>query len=865
MTPASSLSHSDDIDQLPLARLYAEEESFVSPLREYLETHGCRVIVNDNSLIPETYFLVAGSPVFVKHIFATKATSALRVIGIVVTTDVSEGKNLADDSRKIVVIDPRYLSNTDVREIFAFFFSGTETLLNIIRNIHEPITHIDPASNDAKSVPSGVPSITEIHQSLPPIVPRVKSVEEVLTQNDSERINHIMTDVFGDPHVRKKKHRYLKIQKHMLRTIGNITMYTFFLFGVVLFPLSVYLAGLSASTFFLLRAANFISKTDMVRASSSLNRGEYWLSQTEFIFSLIKTPTYIFGVGEPIRNQERVLSLLSDLMRGITESMDVVTQGKQFIEASIPSSVREDEKLPASSLESLRISVVAAHNSLGLAEAELSALMRDQPFPFSFRMLQPTFSHAEYKLQSIRKILSYAEELLTVYPKIAGFKTTQSFLVLLQNSNELRPMGGFIGSLGLATFDNGILSDFSIEDVYAIDGQLKGHVDPPRPIAELLGNEHWYLRDSNWDPDFSISGQRAEWFYEKETGKHVDGVLAINIPIIERMLTAIGPIQLPDYNDRITKENFFGKSLYYTQNNFFPGSTQKRDFLGSLARAAMTKIMTDKDIDSLALIKAVMDGIEQRDMLLHIQDPEVQSMIEHFGWGGRVYDSSTCTGVDVNRCIGGEILFSEANLSVSKVNYYVTHEASREITITPQQEINERVLYTIGNTANTAANPNEKGVGGTYQTYVRLLLPKDSIVNTVLLDGVPIPTRSTAQKNMPELPYIENADGTAQARGIGIALRVAPGEKKQIQITYARSQHLQIGKGGGYLDLLWYKHPGISSMPLHTIIRYPPNWKMNDESLNKDESISTFIAKSGEFEYNTRIERDIKYRIKFIQ
>jgi hypothetical protein len=236
------------------------------------------------------------------------------------------------------------------------------------------------------------------------------------------------------------------------------------------------------------------------------------------------------------------------------------------------------------------------------------------------------------------------------------------------------------------------LTDFSIEDVYALDGQLKGHVDPPKPIAELLGNEHWYLRDSNWDPDFGESGQKAIWFYEKESGKRIDGVLAINVPIIVSILKAIGPIQLPDYNDRITEENFFGKSLYYTQNNFFPGSTQKRDFLGALARAVMTKIMTDRDINGMALLKSIMLGIDSRDIMMHVQNSEVQSMIEYFGWGGRVYTNTLCSGIDTNRCIGDELLISESNFSVSKVNYYITHDATREITLNPQGEINELYL-----------------------------------------------------------------------------------------------------------------------------------------------------------------------------
>ena len=67
--------------------------------------------------------------------------------------------------------------------------------------------------------------------------------------------------------------------------------------------------------------------------------------------------------------------------------------------------------------------------------------------------------------------------------------------------------------------------------MYALDGQLKGHVDPPAPMRDLLGQEHWYLRDSNWDPDFKESAARAAWFYEKEGGVPVDGVIAINVPV----------------------------------------------------------------------------------------------------------------------------------------------------------------------------------------------------------------------------------------------------------------------------------------------------------------------------------------------
>jgi len=57
-------------------------------------------------------------------------------------------------------------------------------------------------------------------------------------------------------------------------------------------------------------------------------------------------------------------------------------------------------------------------------------------------------------------------------------------MVLLQNENELRASGGFIGSYGILTINDGKWQDLEINDVYQADGQLKGHVEPPAEIKK---------------------------------------------------------------------------------------------------------------------------------------------------------------------------------------------------------------------------------------------------------------------------------------------------------------------------------------------------------------------------------------------
>lgn len=848
MTAATSSSHDDSIDQMPLAGLYAQDESFVSPLREYLASYSCTVVPNPSTAIEQTYTIIAGTLEFVKHIYATTTIHALRVLTVIITSEPIDTIEFPQEFQKIVICDPRNLSSQDVDTIFSFFFASDEHVLNITRTIHEPIAPIVPASFDA-------------------VIPVVETspTTSVLLDSDSDRISHMMVDIFGDP-VQNKKKSLKKIPRFQILTYIHTSMfYVVFLMGVVLFPILTYIGSLTAATFFVANAAQYLKSSDISATKRALVSSNYWISQSSALLTVLSVPAYVSNAVAPFRGQERYLSLLKDAQLALNEGVTLLSIGTHFASALIPSAVRNDEKLPASTIESLRVSVISVHANLGLAQAELVMLMRDRAFPFSIPYIYRKTDHVLQELQRVRSLLSYAGELLTLYPKIAGFKERQSYLVLLQNANELRPTGGFIGSVGIATFEDGGIADFSIEDVYALDGQLKGHVDPPRPIAELLGSEHWYLRDSNWNPDFLESAKQASWFYEKETGKRIDGVIAVNSSVVVSLLKATGPIQLPDYSDRITSDNFFGKSLHYTQANFFPGSTQKKDFLGSLARAMMTKITTDTDIDGGALLDAIVGGIEQRDIQVHFRIAELQSIVEQYGWAGRVFQSSLCEGVDSRRCLPDPVHISEANLSVSKINYFIKHGAKRDITVSPQGVLNERIVYTIENTVNTAPNPNEKGVGGPYQTYIRFSFPKDAIINTVMLDGVSIPSRKEGTKGLPTIPYIENTVLFPDARSVGVAIRVDPGERKEIQLTYARGIPIPDGQGGGYVDLYWYKHPGISDTPLSTTLRYPLFWITQKEDVSGSHHDGSFIANDGEFEYNTQIQRDTRYRFKFIR
>lgn len=847
MNSAAPASLVDENTSTPLAHIDAQEEELVLPLREYLETNGCAVTVNERTPQPITYHIAAGDLSFVKSIFVPAPAGIMRRLGIVVGSSLSDAKKLATEKQKIVVVDPVHLTPDDVVDIFTFFFAGIDNVLEKRRKRHEP---------------NFVDTTTQMQQ--PPLREVQERNEQVLSQEDSKRIGTLITDVFGqdgrvDPNAgQAKKHRKRRIK-------GKVTGFLALLVATILLPILWYVASLTVTGITFGIMVNRLRDGDEATVRRMGELGNYWLSQSKVAFGVVAPPLRFFGQEHLTRGQERLLSFITDIGAATRQMQVFMDEGRGAVTQLLLIGEGTPGTLPVGSIEPLRLAVTSVAGSLGLAQAQLVTLLEDRTPPFSISFLYDRGQTMVGSLDHIRLSLSLVDHLLTLYPRIAGFAKPQTYLLLFQNSNELRPTGGFIGSIGLLTFDGGVISSFTIQDVYAVDGQLKGHVDPPTPVRELMGNEHWYLRDSNWDPDFKESGTKAAWFYQKETGVTVDGVIAVSVPFIVDLLSATGPLTLPDYNERISAENFFGKSLYYTQENSFPGSTQKSDFLGTLARALITKITTDKEVRPTALFQAFTAGLGSRDIQFFFTDRELQQLVEYYGWAGRVFGQAGCEGVDGDYCMFSPFAIVEANVSVSKVNYFVSRQTTREITIATDGTITETMQAAIRNSASEKGLDGQRGVGGEYRTYLRFLVAPEVLVNDITIDGAPVPSRDSKRQGVPPLPYIENAPSTTAARAIGLAFDVPAGTTKTVRISYKHTRPLSFGRGGAVLDLSLVKQAGIRDTTHTTRIHYPLYWRVFDESRSVQKSVEPdgFIAKDGELEYNSTLSRDSHNRLRF--
>jgi len=431
----------------------------------------------------------------------------------------------------------------------------------------------------------------------------------------------------------------------------------------------------------------------------------------------------------------------------------------------------------------------------------LEAVLKSKPdWPnFLVKLDQPLIE----ELPLLRELVLQAKKSVVLLPDLTGVYQRKTYLVLFQNNMELRATGGFIGSLALVTFEGGRLIDFHVTDVYSADGQLKGHVEPPEEIKEFLGEAGWYLRDSNFHPDFPISARRAAWFLEKETGKKVDGVIGIDLFLAQRILQVLGPVDLPDYQEKIDADNLFERAEYHAEVNFFPGSTQKKDFLGAVANALFEKIKQAEEGQWLGLSQMIYQSLKAKDLLVYLNHQEAARILADLGWDGGLRQL-VCQDTE-GSCLADYLMIVESNFGINKANYFVKRDLTHQIDFGPEGEVRKTLKINYHNQSQSEIFP-----AGVYKNYLRILTPLGSQLEKVTLDG-----QAVAKE---KIKISQENDKTV----FGFLVEVPILTKKSVEVRYQLAEKWQLNEDKHYL-LYLQKQPGIEDQIFNLWFAPPKN------------------------------------------
>ncbi len=415
------------------------------------------------------------------------------------------------------------------------------------------------------------------------------------------------------------------------------------------------------------------------------------------------------------------------------------------------------------------------------------------------------------------------------WPDLFGFNGQKTYMVLFQNNMELRPGGGFIGSYATFNINKGRLENFKIYDVYDADGQLKTHFEPPFAIRRYLPSAHWYLRDSNFNVDFSKGAVASAVFLDSEMHQKVDGIISVDLSFIKSLLLTIGTVNVSDYNEKVSSENFFQIAEKHAEKDFFPGSTQKKDFLKSFYSALIIKLNENKELQYLPLISTLASSIYEKHVLFSFSNQNMQTALSLNGYSSALVDNREKDTNIINDFIG----INEANLGVDKVNYFVTRSFSHTVSIANDGSIKEKALIVFKNSAD-----EKVWTGGGYKDYLRIILPLGTNLDSITIDN-------NQQKIISAItdPSVYEKKGFVPPPGLevekynqdkntiyGFLMNIGPKQLKTISIEYSLPQKINTQNAEIKYDLKLFKQPGIDVLPYEFFLSFPKNLRVIDSS-----------------------------------
>ncbi|MBP6044908.1 DUF4012 domain-containing protein [Candidatus Woesebacteria bacterium] len=314
------------------------------------------------------------------------------------------------------------------------------------------------------------------------------------------------------------------------------------------------------------------------------------------------------------------------------------------------------------------------------------------------------------KTLPLKNLVTYADSISSVssqLPELLGNKYEAHYVLFFYNNYELRPGGGFIGSLGFITFKNYTLTKFEVQDVYEIDGQIRDHHEPHSIVRKYLNQPNEYLRDSNFSPDFSQNVKNALRYLESVPpyNRYYIGAIGVTTSAFEDLLRLTGPIELSDFQTTISSSNFFAITQKKIETNFFPGSKQKRSILAALGNAVRHKL---EELPPFVLIKFIYRSITSKNLVLYFQNRELQAAMSNLQASG-----------DQKFYYPDWILPVDTNVGVNKLNEIVHKTLNLQLI-----QSNDSVIHSFRSTYSNPISsdaPNKE----TFKNYLQLYLPKN--------------------------------------------------------------------------------------------------------------------------------------------
>jgi len=410
-------------------------------------------------------------------------------------------------------------------------------------------------------------------------------------------------------------------------------------------------------------------------------------------------------------------------------------------------------------------------------------------------------------------------------PYMMGFFGPKTYLVLLQNNNELRPTGGFITAVAEVKTLFGYPS-IEVNDSYQIPNPPQ-KIPAPRPFEYFIGERDpffagWTVRDANFSPDFSQSSQDILELYAKAyPDRSVNGVFSIDFSVIEKLLEIYGPITVEDVT--FDQDNFFINSQRISKDvdtHNVEELAGRKNILKPFANTLLKEITGSPSLYS-ALFQELYSLSQEKHILAYTTAESLQEKFARYHLTGGLRNSD----------ISSDFLhFNVANIGGRKADRYVTKSIRYLADFSnPAQQLS-KVEITLEHLGSYNIQSD------IYQAYLRLYVPDGSRFLGASGETLTI----TQQTNDLGFTVFEDF------------IRMKPGEKRVLTYSYELPETI---RSNDY-KLSLVKQPGTEHQYWHVAVK-----QLNDSSMKNAKATTPFSIRENLAFWQGELLRDEQFQV----
>lgn len=266
------------------------------------------------------------------------------------------------------------------------------------------------------------------------------------------------------------------------------------------------------------------------------------------------------------------------------------------------------------------------------------------------------------ELHSIGGYVDAASRAASVMPTMLGQDGPKRYFIGLQNEAEMRGTGGLPGAFAIVEADHGTIRFTH----FGSDAELL-----PRATGQLIptglnfGAEYnsaygasaptSFIVNSNLSPNFPYAGQIWARMWQKVSGQHIDGAVALDPAVLAGFLSVTGPVTLPDHAtiDVASVVTLTERDQY----SIFDNNIERKAFVVSVLKAVSTKLTSQRS-GATALARLMSAAAKTQRLIVWSADPAIQAVLAQTSYAGAIpVTKSTFVGPVLNNVAAGKLDF----------------------------------------------------------------------------------------------------------------------------------------------------------------------------------------------------------------